>query len=104
MEAWSVEDGGEGICFNVYCYNVQPGVKIDYKTGESWIDGEYKEESEEDGNSSQFVLNTSSKKVHKPTCSSATSMSEKNKKTVKDTELQQYLDQGYEYCGSCFED
>ena len=35
MEAWSVEDGGEGICFNVYCYNVQPGVAIDYATGEN---------------------------------------------------------------------
>ena len=34
MEAWSVEDDGEGICFNVYCYNVQPGVKIDYASGE----------------------------------------------------------------------
>ena len=35
MEAWSVEDDGEGICFNVYCYNVQPGVEIDYASGES---------------------------------------------------------------------
>ena len=35
MEAWSVEDGGEGICFNVYCYNVQPGVVIDYATGDN---------------------------------------------------------------------
>lgn len=35
MEAYSVEDNGEGICFCVYCYNVQPGVDIDYKTGES---------------------------------------------------------------------
>ncbi len=35
MEAYSVEDNGEGICFNVYCYNVQPGVIIDYATGES---------------------------------------------------------------------
>ena len=35
MEAWSVEDGGAGVCFNVYCYNVQPGVEIDYATGES---------------------------------------------------------------------
>ena len=33
MEGWSVEDSGEGICFNVYCYNVQPGVTIDYATG-----------------------------------------------------------------------
>ena len=36
MEAWSVEDQGEGVCFNVYVYNVQPGITIDYATGESW--------------------------------------------------------------------
>ena len=35
MEGWSVEDNGEGICFNVFCYNVQPGIKIDYATGDS---------------------------------------------------------------------
>ena len=35
MEAYSVEDNGEGVCFNVYVYNVQPGVVIDYATGES---------------------------------------------------------------------
>lgn len=35
MEAYSVEDKGAGICFNIYCYNVQPGVKINYTTGAS---------------------------------------------------------------------
>lgn len=35
LEAMSVEDDGEGICFNVYCYNNQPGITIDYSTGES---------------------------------------------------------------------
>lgn len=35
IEAYSVEDNGEGICFNVYCYNVQPGITIDYATGNS---------------------------------------------------------------------
>lgn len=35
MEAWSVEDDGEGICFNVFVYNIQPGVEINYATGES---------------------------------------------------------------------
>ena len=37
MEAWSVEDDGKGIHFNVYCYNVQPGIVIDYATGESYL-------------------------------------------------------------------
>ncbi len=36
MEGWSLEDGGEGICFHVYCYNNEPGVVIDYATGENW--------------------------------------------------------------------
>lgn len=35
LEAYSVEDHGEGVCFNVYCYNVQPGVDIDYTDGTS---------------------------------------------------------------------
>ena len=35
MEAYSVEDDGDGICFNVYCYNVQPQIKINYADGSS---------------------------------------------------------------------
>ena len=35
MEAYSVEDKGKGICFNVFVYNVQPGITINYETGES---------------------------------------------------------------------
>lgn len=38
IEAWSVEDNGAGVCFNVYCYNVQPDIIINYNTGESWRD------------------------------------------------------------------
>ncbi|MCF0142062.1 MAG: DNA/RNA non-specific endonuclease [Parasporobacterium sp.] len=37
IEAFSVEDNGAGICFCVYCYNVQPGVEIDYSTGQNWL-------------------------------------------------------------------
>lgn len=43
MEAWSVEDEGKGICFNVFCYNVQPGVLIDYADGANEADPEYRE-------------------------------------------------------------
>ena len=35
IEAYSVEDRGKEICFNVYVYNVQPGITINYETGES---------------------------------------------------------------------
>ena len=37
MEAYSVEDNGKGVCFNIYVYNVQPGVEIDYTTGNSHL-------------------------------------------------------------------
>ena len=41
MEAMSVEDGGEGVYFNVYAYNVQPGIGIDYATGDNWPEEEW---------------------------------------------------------------
>ncbi len=102
MEAWSVEDDGDGICFNVYCYNVQPGVVIDYATGKNWLD-EKTTESEEvnvDKNA-ELILNTSSKKIHKPDCSGAKNMSENNKQVVNGKDIKYYLQQGYEYCGVC---
>lgn len=37
MEAYSVGDGGRSLCFHVFCYNIQPGIGIDYATGESWV-------------------------------------------------------------------
>lgn len=37
MEGWSVEDQGDGICFCIYAYNCQPGVEINYSTGENWL-------------------------------------------------------------------
>ena len=40
IEAYSVEDNGKGICINVYVYNVQPGIEIDYATGDSWVEDE----------------------------------------------------------------
>lgn len=40
IEALSVEDNGESLCLNVYCYNIQPGVIIDYATGESRLESD----------------------------------------------------------------
>jgi DNA-entry nuclease len=104
MEAWSVEDDGEGVCFNVYCYNVQPGVVIDYATGESWLDDESitEEINAEFNKKAEYVLNTSSKKIHSPECSGAKNMSEKNKETVKGNKLQSYINNGYKFCDNCF--
>ena len=36
MEGYSVEDNGKGVCFNIYAYNVQPGININYATGDSY--------------------------------------------------------------------
>lgn len=77
MEAKSVEDDGEGILFNIFCYNVQPGVSIDYATGENWESTEKQEEqSSEEGT---YILNTNNKKFHKPSCKSVEQMSGQNK-------------------------
>lgn len=41
MEALSVEDFGTGLSFHVFVYNIQPGIAIDYATGDSWVDPTY---------------------------------------------------------------
>ena len=104
MEAYSVEDDGDGICFNVYCYNVQPGVVIDYATGESRPDSSSSETSENedssDTGSDKYILNTNSKKIHKEDCESVERMSEKNKQEYTG-DIEDLLDDGYTKCGEC---
>lgn len=103
MEAFSVEDEGEGVCFHVYVYNVQPGVEIDYATGESWETGDSAFsalESQAEEQETDYVLNTSSKKFHRPDCSSVDSISEKNRQEYHGTR-EELIAQGYEPCGSC---
>lgn len=109
MEAYSVEDKGKGISFCVYCYNVQPGIIINYKNGNSSVskaDAEKKEEKEEKETSDStaakqtYVLNTNTKKFHKPSCSSVSRMSAKNKKEVKDTR-DHIISDGYDPCKIC---
>lgn len=97
MEAWSVEDQGEGVCFNVYVYNVQPGITIDYATGESWLEGTA---SPSESVSSHYVLNTSSKKFHLPECSGVRDIKESNRQDYQGNR-DQLLEQGYTPCGLC---
>lgn len=97
MEAYSVEDNGEGVCFNVYVYNVQPGIAIDYATGESWLEDAVHPSEEV---MAQYVLNVSSKKFHLPDCSSVPTIKEKNRRDVH-SDREALLSQGYDPCGVC---
>ena len=108
MEAYSVEDGGEGISFNVYVYNVQPGIAIDYKTGNNWLSDEpmpdannsdKNESNGEDNSTKTYILNTNTHKIHSPDCSSAASISEANRQEYTG----KLSDLGSEYtkCGIC---
>lgn len=102
MEAKSVEDDGEGICFHVYVYNVQPGIAIDYATGESQLANEegIKEDTNAEDEIMEYILNTNNKKFHEPDCSSVDDMKEENKQEYEGTR-EQLIEQGYEPCGRC---
>ncbi len=94
MTAWSVEDKGEGISFNVYCFNVTPNAEIDYKTGIVTTE----EQAAQDAR--VYIINTRSGVFHYPTCDGVKEMSEHNKKEVTATR-KELTDQGYTPCGYC---
>ena len=94
MEAYSVEDEGDGVYFNVFCYNVQPGVIIDYSTGES------REDPEPDGVVMRYILNTNTRKFHRLDCSGAAEIKESAKQNYRGTR-ENIIAQGYAPCGMC---
>ncbi len=123
MEAKSAEDKGEGICYNVFCYNVQQGVMIDYATGESALSGEttsaasaapvasaaseapasttaVQQAGAGDTQSQTYVLNTNTMKFHLPGCSAAAKISESNRQEFTGTR-DELIAQGYSPCGIC---
>ena len=111
MEAMSVEDKGAGISFNVFCYNVQPGVEINYADGKSKL-AEGQQTAKTAGNKSKvcptaddyavqsYVLNNGSKKFHKPDCSGAEKISAKNRENFKGRRAE-LISKGYSPCGIC---
>lgn len=97
IEAYSVEDEGDGISFCVYCYNVQPGIEINYKDGTS---KDIRQDEEKKVKSLYFILNIKSKKFHNPDCSGAKQTKEENKEVSYEM-AETLIAQGYEPCGSC---
>lgn len=101
MEAYSVEDEGKGVSFCVYVYNKQPGIEIDYKTGESSL----MDPSEESGDEKEqftYILNTNTKKIHLPSCSSVKEMKKEYQKEMQG-DLDELEKEGYSACKKCME-
>lgn len=115
MEAYSVEDNGDGICFNVFVYNVQPQVTINYATGDSSYEGgaesessknssnsesSKKQNSQSNNQSSEYILNNNTKKFHKPSCSSAKKIKDSNKE-IYNGSRESLIAEGYDPCKIC---
>lgn len=114
MEAMSVEDGGEGILFNVFCFNVQPDITIDYRTGESSQGSKGTENvlpagqaQDNTGNETgiesteeTYILNTNTMKFHYPACGDAEKMKDANKKEYIGNR-EDLVNQGYAPCKRC---
>jgi len=107
IEAESVEDNGKDILFNVYVYNAQPGVSINYLNGDSLLGENQTFETVISNNSDEsntvettYILNTNSKKFHLPDCKSVDTIKPQNKeKTNKRKD--ELIAEGYEPCKSC---
>ena len=100
MEAYSVEDSGRGVCFCVFCYNVLPGVDIDYSTGENSISAVPVTTSAQTAVKCDFVLNTSSMKIHTPDCESVSKISGHNRQDYTGS-IEKLIEQGYTPCKIC---
>lgn len=115
LEAMSVEDAGEAICFCIFCYNVQPGISIDYATGESreiadltfssvgselLPDESSEKESVAEDERDEYILNTKSKKFHRTTCGGAKSTAQANRRDYVGSREALIAD-GYTPCENC---
>ena len=99
MEAYSIEDDGEGVEFNVYCYNVQPDIEIDYKTGNSKYVGN-EAETIDNGEKQKYNVNINTKKFHKEDCPSVKKIKSENKKAYTGYK-ENLVKNGYSPCSQC---
>lgn len=95
MEAFSVEDNGQGICFSVFVYNRQPGIVIDYTTGESRL-----AEPVDTNGQDTYVLNTNTMKFHLEDCIHVADIKDKNRQSYTGSR-DELIAQGYSPCGGC---
>lgn len=101
MEGESVEDQGESISFNVYVYNVQPGIEIDYATGDSRkMTGTANESADLETGEITYILNTNTKKIHKLDCTSVSEIQKENRQEVTKSKIE-LIGEGYEPCKRC---
>ena len=100
MEARSVDDDGAGLSFCVWCYNVQPGIEIDYVDGNSSEAQSKVASSEAQTQACSYVLNTKSGKFHLECCTQVEKMSSANKKEIESTR-EGMIASGYTPCGIC---
>lgn len=114
IEGYSVEDNGDGICFNIFAYNVQPGIYIDYSTGESSladsqenINSKYINAESSFSNSNiktnqknVYILNNNTKKFHNENCTYAANL--KNVDTnIFEGNRNDLIAQGFTACKHC---
>ena len=108
MEAYSIEDKGEGLQFCIFAHNVQPGIQIDYATGQSkLINGavEFEDTSvlknyTENPDGTIYIVNIETKKFHYEDCGVAIKTKDENKESYNGT-VDWLLDNGYEPCRKC---
>lgn len=102
VEAYSLEDDGAGIDFRVWCPNVQPGVEIDYATGDARLaeDAPVGEGDAAVIERGDYVLNTNSHKVHDPACPGAADIAPGNREDFHGS-LADAERMGYSLCGQC---
>lgn len=100
LEAESMEDDGAGVSLNVFVYNAQPGIEIDYATGESRLDGTLAPPDRFDASQHAYILNVNTKRFHRPDCPSVDDMKAANREGFDGTREEAEA-RGYAPCGRC---